>query len=64
MSVLWACTCIDAVVYCSINGNDTCTELLLESKGSVIVSLPDAKGRSACLVNCNQQLLHYRLLSS
>jgi len=30
---------------CSINGNDTCTELLLESKGSVIVNLPDAKGR-------------------
>lgn len=28
-----------------INGNDTCTELLLENRGTVIVNLPDAKGR-------------------
>jgi len=37
---------------CSINGNDTCTELLLESKGSVIVNLPDAKGRSVSIPRC------------
>ena len=41
-----------SLVCCRINGNDTCTELLLESKGSVIVNLPDAKGRSAYLVTC------------
>ena len=29
----------------SINGYDTCTELLLENKGSSIVSLVDSKGR-------------------
>jgi len=37
---------IELLICCSINGNDTCTELLLESKGPVIVNLPDAKGRS------------------
>jgi len=36
---------IRVMMCCSINGNDTCTELLLENKGSVIVNLPDAKGR-------------------
>jgi len=45
------------LVYCRINGNDTCTELLLESKGSVIVNLPDTKGRSVCIVaNCDPRL--------
>lgn len=29
----------------SINGNDTCTELLLEAKGSNVVNLADRKKR-------------------
>jgi len=37
---------------CSVNGNDTCTELLLESKGSVIVNQPDTGGRSVACSLC------------
>jgi len=40
-----AAVSIRLLMCCRINGNDTCTELLLENKGSVIVNLPDAKGR-------------------
>jgi len=36
-----------------MNGNDTCTELLLENKGSLIVNLPDAKGRCATYCRSN-----------
>ena len=36
---------------CSINGYDTCTELLLENKGSAIVSLVDSRGRLALLLH-------------
>ena len=31
---------------CSINGYDTCTELLIEAKGVRIIALTDSKGRT------------------